>query len=82
MLLYAGGKLADYTDYSKGWHLTELGEEIAPWLILAIVIVVIVFIICMKTDPDKHEDASNYMTTFIAFMLVFGFPLLLWILIS
>lgn len=34
MLLYAGGKLADYTSYSRGSSLSEQGAEILPWIIL------------------------------------------------
>lgn len=82
MLLYAGGKLADYTSYSRGSSLSEQGAEILPWIILTIVVIVIVFLIYKNTDPDKHEKSSDGMAIFIAFMLVWGLPLLLMILTS
>lgn len=82
MLLYAGGKLADYTSYSRSSPLSKQGAEILPWIILAIVVIIIVFLIYKNTDPDKHEKSSNMMATFIAFMLVWGLPLLLMILTS
>lgn len=82
MLLYAGGKLADYTSYSRGPSLSEQGAEILPWIILTIVIIVIVFLIYKNTDPDKYEKLSDGMAIFIAFMLVWGLPLLLIILTS
>lgn len=82
MLLYAGGKLADYISYSRGSSLSEQGAEILPWIILTIVIIVIVFLIYKNTDPDKYEKSSDGMAIFIAFMLVWGLPLLLMILTS
>ena len=57
MLLYAGGKLADYTSYSRSSSLSEQGAEILPWIILAIVVLVIVFLIFKYSVPDKHENS-------------------------
>lgn len=82
MLLYAGGKLADYISYSRSSPLSKQGAEILPWIILAIIVIIIVFLIYKNTDPDKHEKSSNEMAIFIVFMLVWGLPLLLMILTS
>lgn len=56
MLLYAGGKLADYTSYSRSSSLSEQGAEILPWIILAIVVIVIVFLIYKNTDQINMKN--------------------------
>lgn len=80
MILYAGGKLADYTEYSRGLSLSERGADALPWIILAIVLIAIAAFILKHTD--KNSDLSDGLCIFIAFIFVWGLPLLLMILTS
>lgn len=81
MILYAGGKLADYTEYSRGLSLSKRGADALPWIILAIILIVIAAFVLKHTDSDKNPDLEEGLCIFIAFMFVWGLPLLLMILI-
>lgn len=73
MILYAGGKLADYTEYSRGLSLSKRGADALPWIILAIVLIVIAAFVLKHTDSDKNPDLEEGLCIFIAFMFCMGF---------
>lgn len=80
MLTILAAKLRDYADPVPSLHLTEKGADALPWIILAIVLIVIAAFVLKHTDSDKNPDLEEGLCIFIAFMFVWGLPLLLMIL--
>lgn len=72
MILYAGGKLADYTEQSRGLSLSERGADALPWIILAIVLIAIAAFILKHTDSDKNSDLSDSLYIYLQYLCLYG----------